>query len=518
MRLDPMNLRGRRSEAIGVCRFGKVYRGVLARRERTGYVVSLIAAAEQAASWPRAMRRIAARQGVAFAIQDLSLHHERLQLPPMEPALLARAVEQHCMASRAVGSDLEISHSAGFSTADAADLLIVSIDRLVSQSYADQVQADGFRPERFVSPSAALVALLRVAGRESLSAGSTAVIHLGSEIGSVAFVSDGAFVIGREFRMPEPRGQDGATGAGASVQPDTSRQDEILEEIDRSLLLFHHQLHGRAVQRILLSADDEPLEALRQRCAERFGIQAEALVDAVELDLSAFGDGELGRRRAGLWALPIATAVASLCDECAIDLLPAVSRAERARRRALAVSAALVLALGAGMGLHHALRVSMAAELARDLKSYETRQLEMDDQVAELIAVGSSRTTTHQRLDLLATKRVPVRLLRDALGVLAAAAPESLVVEQLDFGADPSHDSDLLLRVRGRVSAMNSADAQEQFARFHAALRPSPLFAAAEVRPIEIGYPAGSRLSVLTFDIVAHLNKEESRGAAWPGQ
>jgi hypothetical protein len=429
----------------------------------------------------------------------------------MAPALLASAVEQHCMASRAVGSDLEISHAADLAEENPGNLLIVSVDRAVSWATVANLQADGFRPERCISVSAALVSLLRTAGQDPLHDITTAIIHLGNEIGSVAFLVDGAFVIGREFRMPEapsPSRPD-ADETALAEPPISDRQEEILEEINRSLLLLHHRFHGRQVQRLLLSADDEPLDELRRRCIQRFGVETKALIDTVRVDTTSFGEGELGRRNAGMWVLPIAAAVATLQGESGIDLMPAFSKIERARQRVMAIATAIVLASGAGMVLHHAIKAKTAVEFVQALEGYTTQQTKMDAQVADLVAIGTARTAAVNRMTLLSRKRAPLVVLQGALGTLAAAAPESLFVEQVDFGTMPGCDAQMTLRIKGKVSAANSADAQDQFSSLHAALQRNPLFTHATVRPLEIGHPPGGQQSVLNFDIVVPLNAED---------
>jgi hypothetical protein len=511
--------RGRLRHAWGLTHTGEGYRLVRAREGPSGIVVSPATPDETAGPRPalRAARKRAGGRAVVYPIQDLSLQHERLNLPPMTQAMTANAVEQHCLAGHAQESAVEISYVADRPDEDPGDILVLSVDREVSEATAATLKADGYRPRRLMSAASVLTALVRATGASMLGEGAVALIHLGDELGSVAFVSDGTLVLGREFPLQGPPAEGKLEVLGPeSTDPEAARITDILEEIDRSLLLFNHRFRGEPIERILLSSDRDRIEPLRRSCIERFGITTDSLIDQLDLDTTAFGEGELARRRVELWTLPIAAAVAGLRDDPDINLLPATHLTDQAWQRAGAIATAAVLAVTVGMAAFYTSKVALTARLSRTVDYYADRQAEMDEEVNELAHLGIERIAAANRLTFISQKRMTLAVMRHVLDHLANAAPDSLFIDRIDFGSATENDARTIVRIRGRVIAERSADVECQFSSFYADLKANRLFAEASVHPLTIGSLPGSEKSILSFDIVTPIGEEDSRGRSWP--
>lgn len=508
----------RHGGAWGLARVEGADRLVHATEGGSGIVVMPVALAASKEGAQRAsrigrVRRKGPKGGIVFPIEDLSLRHERLTLPAMKPAMLANAIRQHCTAGQARGSGLEISYTADRPHEDPSDLLVVSVDREVSETTVNNLLADGYRVQRLVSSAAALVGLLRAVGKNAEMEGATVLLHLGQEIGSVAFLSGGVFGLGREFRIPDRSSEEGASEDEPGDAPghDGEFYDQILEEIDRSLLLFNHKFRGELVGRILLSSDRDRIEPLRRLCSDRFGVQTGLLIDEVALDTSAFGSGDLARRRAALWILPIAAAVLGLREDPDVNLLPSIYIARRSRRRALALAMGIVLATALGMAAYHGSQVATALSHFHDLRVYADLNDKMDQEVRQLASLRRERTDAIHHLEFMAEKRAPLTVLRGVLGLLANSAADSLFIERVDLGIAAGDNSHLVLRLQGKVIAETSAAVQDQFIAFYEALKANHLFEQATVRPLEIEGIAEGR-SLLKFDVVAPITKEEGCG------
>ena len=452
------------------------------------------------------VRRVAGG-GIIYPLQDLSLQHERLNLPTINPDLIDSAVRHQLAMQQGSVEELEVSSTTDPEQSVSAGRLVIAVSSAVSHACADALTERGYQPRRFLSSATALTTLLREAGTPEARRGNSVLVHLGEAIGSAAFISDSALILGREFRIDaldeEPRHGEGGGEDG------TPALERILEEIDRSLLLFNHVLSGRNVDRILLSSDQQPTETVRRQCEEKFGIPVAMLFDVVAIDTSGFGTDEIAQGRAAQWILPIAAAVADLCGSPELNLLPAAHLAKQKQRRACTWAVGIVLGVGLCMGGYHLSRVMTSRSLCKDLLKYQTTSTVIAAMTDALLDVQAARRQANAQLAFLAREQRPLRSLQHVLGLLSHSATDSLIVDRLDFGRVARGEDGLVLRLRGRVIGPTSAEAQAQFNVFWQQLQEDPALSRAELMPLSIRADRQSAGSILAFEIVGALTGDK---------
>lgn len=505
--LGPIGWRPRR-EAWGLVQIAGSDRLVRVRRGRGGLSAEPVVA-EAVASARIPARRVAGGE-IVYPLQDLSLQHERMSLPTLNPELIDSAVRHQLALQQGNLEDLEVSSTEDPCPSIGADRLVIAVSSAVSQDVAENLTARGYHPRRFLSPATALTVLLCEAGTPELRAGNSVLLHLGETVGSAAFVSDGALVLGREFRIDvlEEGEEPGPLSADAV--------ERILEEVDRSLLLFNHKLSGRTVNRILLSSDQYPTESLRRQCEEKFGIHVEMLFDGLALDTSGFGTDEIAQSRAAQWILPIAAAVADLEGAGELNLLPADHLVAHQRQRRLHVGIWVVLILGLAMSAFHASRVMNSRALCRDLLRYQSTSAVMAAMSDELLHIQAARRQASRQLGFLSREQRPLRNLQHVLALLSRSATDSLMIDQLTFGRITEGEEDLAIQLRGHVVGPTSATAQSQFNAFWERLAADPVLGEVEVMPLSIRAHPQSAAGTLTFEIVGRLAAEETSHDAHP--
>ncbi|MBN1827236.1 MAG: hypothetical protein JW958_13340 [Candidatus Eisenbacteria bacterium] len=468
---------------------------VRARRDGTAIVISVARESIEPEAGGRAATG-SARPGVTAILSDLSLRHERLQLPPMKGARLRRALEQHFSPASGKTQGQEVSW-APYREEESGDLLTVSVEKEAPERIVNRLREAGFRVERLISPAAAIVGLLRETLSDTDRDHGTVIVHFGETIGTVGFTLAGDLLLAREFRMPaSPREGNDAAGP---LRFDPAWSNHLVGEIGRSLLYFNHQLKGKGVGRILISGDLEGFDAILPACAERFDARVERTADAVGLDPSLFGGGEEAKCEAGRWVSAIAAAVSGLTASPDIDLRPEASILRSARRRTVRIGATALLVLAGAMALFHGVHLAHERGLAAEIRAYAFRQKLANREAIELDEIRAARTEALRRLAFLEESRRPLQDLGEALRVLSLAATDGLALERVAYDDE---EGPLLLRVEGMIRAPSGTEAQRQFNRFYEAIRRSPVFANAEVEPIEIrGDTEGE--SELSFVVLA---------------
>jgi hypothetical protein len=249
---------------------------------------------------------------VTMPIGDVSLRHDRLDLPEMSRDRMAQAVQSHFSTVRGVGERIEFGFTADRPKLSPTDVLAVSVAAdALSQAIGD-AEHRGYRVERAVTPATAMSALLKsVAKYDTEPSRATIAVHLGDCTGSVALLLGHSLRRSREFVMP-------STGSETLRAGD---HDAVAEEITQAIRYFEHTSR-RPIGELLLSSDLDGVEPLVPICHERFGVPARLLVDAIEIDPSGFGGGDKGRRTAITWLLAMACAVQRLQLWPDIDLQP----------------------------------------------------------------------------------------------------------------------------------------------------------------------------------------------------
>ncbi|MFH1679760.1 MAG: hypothetical protein ABIH26_03850 [Candidatus Eisenbacteria bacterium] len=507
--------RGGGKSAWGLVRVGGADRLARATRTSEGFLFS--PAAERGTSGPGpGGPRPRGGPGVVALFSDLASRHERLELPPMKAAQVRRAMalRMESMAAKDDGTEAAYAPS---NTEKPNDLLVVTASREAVDGKLRRLREAGHRPERLVTPSAALAGLIRAIrpAREEESA--TALVHFGEEVGSVAFLVGGALVLAREFRMPKP-----STGwveevvSGREPRLDLSFRDHLIGEIGRSLLFFNTKFRGKPVGRMLLSSDLDGVEEILPACAEKFGEGTLLLIDWIELDCSGFGEGAEGRRKAGLWLGAFAAAVIGLTGAPDIDLTPASEVRGRKRGRATGLATAALLSLAAVMALGHLSHVRQVRRLAGAEENLALLTRAADDRITASREAGEARLLAAERLAFLDGARAPLRAFRGALRAVSLASTDSLVVESLSLDRPeegPHTDlaeaaEPLRLRVRGAVSGRSGAEAQRQFDAFLKRLRENRLFREAEPRPLRMEAREDPSGSVLRFEIGVPVERQ----------
>lgn len=482
-------------------------------------------------------------RSVVHPISDLSLRHELLNLPPMSSRVLHKAVWQHCLGTQSDDAEIEVSYARNARAGQEQDLLVVWASRSVVAEALESVTRCGLTVQRLVTPAVALTALLRAAGRPGDAAGSTVLVHIGPQNGSVACYTDGELVLGREFPLPEiaaihPADDPDATGsesggAGRRPAPEASSAEEIeeqiLEEISRSILLFNHRLRGKRVARILLSSDGAEIDWLAVACADRFSLPTSRLIDELALDLSAFvalpiasAAGALtpaaeaesdeattadasrrARDAAAPWVLPIAAAVCGYSAEPDINLMPAIFALQQHQRVGIRIATGVALFGFLAMSLYQIPYFFATSSIVRDLHAHTTLAQTTDRIVTGLVDLRGERERAQSRLDFLAARQQAAAVAHAVLGTLAAAATDSLWIDEFELTRSLDDETQLELRILGKIGSSTSALAQAQFNTFHTRLRSSPHLAAADVGPLQIETRHDGSSSLLSFELIA---------------
>jgi hypothetical protein len=451
------------------------------------------------------------RRTVVFPLQEISLRHERLNLPPMSPALIEKAVRQHCISAQPGAPDLEISYVADKGSKRPNDLLVVWTQREVVESKITALADDGYQVRHLVTPTVALIALLQATGYAGAAEGSTVLIHLGEQTASAACYTDGVLVLGREFallRRPSPGDE---APDGSDPEHKSERIEHILDEISRSLLLFNHRLRGKRVARILLSSDHYPVEELVPLCQERFEVAAGLLIDEVDLDLSGFGEGLAAKEAAAPWILAIATAVAGLSEAPGINLFPTALAARQRRRMVVALATGTAMLLLLAMAMYHLSYFMTTSSIMDRLQAHVVLAEATDRAVDNLDELRLGRLQAGQQLEFLRQTQQPAAVLREVLQALSLAATDSLCIDETELHSAAHDGGRLTIMVRGRVTTSSSADAQAQFNLFYEHLKANSVLRHASVGPLEIESVTDGRRSVLNFELLAQMEQDGRR-------
>jgi len=448
---------------------------------------------------------------VTCAVSEISCSHERLELPVIDEHLLAPVIEQRVSGGQFGGAEMEISWIPVKTTPTMRDLLVVTIDQQAAENTVAEIQADGHRVDRIVTPEVALASLVRKFNKEPGQHSTQAIVHLGEQVGSVGFMVDEDLALGREFPLAVEEGIAPPSSPAGLASPGDDFLEPVVEEISRSLMLLNHRFQGRKVERILLASDCHPVERLRKLCTERFHVPAELVLDAVDIDTSAFGEGEIAERRAAGWILPIAAAAIELDPTANINLLPARIRKSRALNKTVLVAASFLLALAMGMSIAHAPTLRQVADLT-EAHGESTRQLEINQyQIEELQELCIQRMRASGQHANLVARREPLLVLQNTLKHLSDIAPDYVSLERMDFGQLHRDEPALTMVMQGQVRAENAAVAQEQFKDFVEGIRQRPELSTMYIKPVQIETPPGEAFSTLTFDITISFPQQGGR-------
>lgn len=445
---------------------------------------------------------------VTYALSEISCSHERLELPQIDEHLLPPVIEQRASGGQFGRGEMEISWIQVKTTPTMRDLLVVTVDRQAADTAVADIQADGYRVGRIVTPEVALASLLRKCSKEPGLHSTQAIVHLGELVGSVGFMVDDELALGREFPLAVEEGIAPPSSPAGLAGPDEDFLEPVIEEISRSLMLLNHRFQGRKVERILLASDCHPIERLRKLCMERFHVPADLFLDAVDIDTRAFGEGEIAQRRAAAWILPIAAAAVQLDATANINLLPAHIRNVRTLNKMVLASASCLLALALGMSVAHTPNLRRTADL-EDALEESVRHLEINQyQIDELKQLYVQRMRASGQHANLVGRREPVLVLQTTLNHLSAIAPDHVSIERLDLGQLHRDEPALTMVIKGEVRAASVSVVQEQFNAFVEGIRRRPELSTMFINPVQIETPPGETESKLTFDITIAYSQQ----------
>jgi|GEM_PF-2988177 len=508
--------RGKKS-AWGLSRTGGVERLACATRTAEGFHFSL--AADRPAATRPALGKRGPRGGpsVVALLADLASRHERVELPPMKPAQVRRAMEFRMEAAAAKNEGAEGSY-APCRPEKPNDLLVVTASREAVAGLLRDLRDAGYRVERVVTPAAALAGMVQAIRPAREEEQATALVHFGEDVGSVAFLLGGALVLAREFRMPKPAaGWVEEAVAGSLPRLDPSFRDHLIGEIGRSLLFFNTRFRGKPVARVLLSSDLDGVEEMLPACAEKFGEGTELLVDWIGIDASGFDEDEAeGRRKTILWLGAFAAATVGLTGIPDIDLTPAAQVRERGRARAMRLAATAFLSLAAVMTLDHISHLDRSRRFSGAQETLARHVAGADERIVRSHDTAEARARAAEQLALLESARSPVRAFRGALQAVSLASTDSLVIEHLSLG-HPDDDAGsfsmnesgaLRLRLAGSVSVSSGAEAQRQLDVFLASLREDCLFREAKAPSLRMEAREGVGGSVLRFEMEVPVDRQ----------
>lgn len=450
---------------------------------------------------PEAPERVPAGAAVTAMVADQAVRHEREVFPPVSGKKLRNAIEQkrRVLAVQRGGAEVCL-------LADRPDeprqLLAVSAPMAAAVAVRDRAQGRGYRVRSLTTAAAALAAVLRAADPDGDGDGATTAVHVSETIGTVACIQNGRLLLAREFRIPRPDEEAGVPTLGAP------RIDHITGEVARSQLFFNHELHGLHQRRILVSGDVDGLDGLVEECRARFESPVEAMVDALALDLTPFGPGDAGRRRALRWSGAIALAVAGLGEGPRIDLLPSADRTHRQLRRTVATWTAVFGLAGAALVAGQMWLLGQGHAAHADLEAARARFEAIEDEVTHLEDIRDARDAAARIQQFLDGRRASIRITEEAVRALSIAAPDSLLLERfrLECGfAGAAAGRELTVEVAGEVTGVDAAAAQHDFNRFVHDLRNTTLFQEAALEPFESGPRSGHGGAALRFQLRSRI-------------
>jgi hypothetical protein len=438
---------------------------------------------------------------VTAVVADQAMRHEREVLPPVSKGQIQKAVVQKRRALAVQRGGAEVCLITD-EPADPRQLLVVSAPQTATVAARDRAISRGYRVRRLTSAAVSLASLLRASEGEGAPGGATIMVHVSERIGTVACVRGGRLLLAREFRIPRPEGETEAPTIGPQ------RIDHIVGEIARSQLFFNHELSGIEQRRIFVSGDVDGTDELVAACRERFEVPVLATLDALDLDLSPFGPGPMGRHRALRWSGAIAAAVDGLDPTPTINLLPARDRAHQEIRRTVATWTGLFVLVASGLGVAQMGLLGAERATATDLESARRGFLAVEEEVARLAEVREARDAAARIQGFLDGRRASIRITEEAIRALSIAAPDSLTIDRVDIDCafvDPTTSGVLMVEIQGTVTGVDAVAAQHDFNRFVSDLRKTTLFEGAALEPFESHPRGGAGGATLRFQLSSRV-------------
>jgi len=445
--------------------------------------------------------------GVVIPMADLSVRHEHMRMPPIRGRGLNGALARDRRKRLTRDEGVSVSYAQYRNRKENA-YLVVTVSRELPETTLRWARDAGYRVGRLVTPGASIAGLITTVLGPNGTDKATIAVHLGEEIGSVAYILDGVLQQAREFRMPVEAPPADGEGAASTPTLDPSVHELIIGEIGRSVLFFNHQFQGKPLERVLISSDLDGIEELVPACVERFRVPVSLTADVIGLAEWGFGDGNDEVEKPGLWLSAIAAAVIGLTNDPDVNLLPPEKLDETSRRRAVLFATVATLLLAGGMLISH---ISHQAAINAARSEIDHQRLlydASDDFLTDMAEVRVARIETLERAEFLESARRPLAMYGETLRLLSLVQTDSLRVESIWLAPDEAiggvnaDQAPLSLRVKGQVTDVNGKNAHEQFNRFVERLRQAELFSNATIEPLTVDHIDELGQSMLRFEVV----------------
>jgi len=388
------------------------------------------------------------------SIEDESTHH-LISLPPMPKKEMEVVAERELKS--ALGPRIEEMvfgwQILGDDEGGKKMVLLTAVPLRSVREKALLFRDLGLSPDLITTvPLSLFNALKLIQGSER---GASALIHLGEGKAHAIFMRDGKWAFYREL----------TNAAGAS--------EDLLSEINRSLLYFRHQFRGEEVGRVFLSGDGA--EGLEKSLSK---IQ----VSKVEpfhpnLDLSPLrGRAEEFRRVLPEFAIPIGLAGRRTRDSIN---LPDRETAKRSRETVIKKAAMVVLiifALVMGIGYGYVSRAISHNKRTLLERKQELKKLE------PYIMAREERSLYKNSLALL--KEIDNHTLwAEALRELSLLVPKEMAFQSLNIKREKEK---ILVNIKGEILVHQELAGREIFTQFYSRVESSPLFEKVVVEPASV--------------------------------
>ena len=311
----------------------------------------------------------------------------------------------------------------------------------------------GLFPDLITTEPLALFSASRLV--EGVDLGISCLVHLGESRGYAVFIRYGKWAFYRNL-----------PGSGTD-------QEELVEEINRSLLYYRHQFRGEDVARVILSG--EGVAGREKRWAESLGTQTNDF--RPYLDFSPLkGRAEEFRHDVPEFAIPIGLAGKRVSDAISLRDPETTKTLRQAGLKRLSVMGliATLLLLAASYGyLSHGIARNQRAlthkqQALNRLKPYLTARksrLEYDGLLAQLREIDDHAYWA------------------EILKELSRTVPPAVAIETLRFKREEEYVS---LTFKGQVVASKELSGREVLSRFYTQWESSPLLTEVALEPTSV--------------------------------
>lgn len=387
-----------------------------------------------------------------MAISDTSLHHLTL-LPPMPAREMRVVVERELKEILTVPlPEMDFGYQIMGEEGGKKIVLAAAVASGLVSKQADFLQELRLIPALITTVPIALFNSLRL--MDGVNDGVVGHIHLGDTKGHILILKEGKWTFHRDFLIiPE--------------------KEEILSEINRSLLYFRQQLREGEIKRFFLSGTGT--DELGKELPEFLNVEVEPLIPS--LDLSPL-KGRANEFRQILPELAIPIGLAGKRAKDTVNLLGfrGVQRNYSAILKKATIAGIAVSALAIGIGY---------AKLSNEISTYNKMFQEKRGELKKLepyIAAQKERELYGKNLASLTNFNYHL-LWADLLRELSLLVPQEMNFQSLTLQREVDK---IKVAIKGELFVPKSSGVQEIFNSFYSRMVASPFFARVEVDPLSV--------------------------------